>query len=194
MKLTKRIFDSKSIQKKIKFLGLKRTTDMLRAIVERHKENKRYPGKVNGAKNGEEKVCARNGIASWHIKVNGSWRKKSVFLWEQHYGKLPPASTVAFIDNNPLNCDISNLELLRKGKLSKERRQTVNRISASWMDNKYNLELIDRVRKQEEKEAIAKQPKAPEANKIKVRINPKLEIWVRPGTDTNAIKAKYATN
>lgn len=38
MKLTKRIFDSKSIQKKIKFLGLKRTTDMLRAIVERHKE------------------------------------------------------------------------------------------------------------------------------------------------------------
>ncbi|MNY51975.1 hypothetical protein D3C86_1876120 [compost metagenome] len=101
---------------------------------------------------------------------------------------------MAFIDNNPLNCDISNLELLRKGKLSKERRQTVNRISASWMDNKYNLELIDRVRKQEEKEAIAKQPKAPEANKIKVRINPKLEIWVRPGTDTNAIKAKYATN
>lgn len=39
-----------------------------------------------------------------------NWRPKGQVVWEQHYGKMPEGYVVVYLDGNPLNCDISNLE------------------------------------------------------------------------------------
>lgn len=39
------------------------------------------------------------------------WRMKQQVVWEQNYGKIPRGKIIIFLDNNSLNCDISNLYL-----------------------------------------------------------------------------------
>lgn len=39
-----------------------------------------------------------------------NWRPKGQVVWEQHHGKMPEGYVVVYLDGNPLNCDISNLE------------------------------------------------------------------------------------
>ena len=40
----------------------------------------------------------------------GNWKPKGQVVWEQHHGKVPDGYCVVYLDGNPLNCDISNLE------------------------------------------------------------------------------------
>ena len=39
-----------------------------------------------------------------------NWKPKGQVVWEQHHGKVPEGYCVVYLDGNPLNCDISNLE------------------------------------------------------------------------------------
>ena len=39
-----------------------------------------------------------------------NWMDKGRFVWEQHHGKIPEGHNIVYLDGNPLNCDISNLE------------------------------------------------------------------------------------
>lgn len=39
------------------------------------------------------------------------WKMKQQVVWEQHYGKIPKGKILIFLDNNSMNCDISNLYL-----------------------------------------------------------------------------------
>ena len=39
-----------------------------------------------------------------------NWMDKGRYVWEQHHGKIPEGHNIVFLDGNPLNCDISNLE------------------------------------------------------------------------------------
>ena len=39
-----------------------------------------------------------------------NWKAKGQVVWEQHHGKVPEGYCVVYLDGNPLNCDISNLE------------------------------------------------------------------------------------
>lgn len=39
-----------------------------------------------------------------------NWEGKERLVWEQHHGKIPEGHNIVFLDGNPLNCDISNLE------------------------------------------------------------------------------------
>lgn len=42
------------------------------------------------------------------------WRYKHKVIWEEHYGAIPPGHAVIFKDRNPLNLDISNLQMVTK--------------------------------------------------------------------------------
>lgn len=39
-----------------------------------------------------------------------NWMEKGRVVWEQHHGKIPKGHNIVYLDGNPLNCDISNLE------------------------------------------------------------------------------------
>lgn len=39
-----------------------------------------------------------------------NWMEKGHLVWEQHHGKIPEGHRIVYLDGNPLNCDISNLE------------------------------------------------------------------------------------
>lgn len=39
-----------------------------------------------------------------------NWTEKGRFVWAQHHGKIPEGHNIVYLDGNPLNCDISNLE------------------------------------------------------------------------------------
>lgn len=39
-----------------------------------------------------------------------NWKPKGQVVWEQHHGRMPNGYVVVYLDGNPLNCDISNLE------------------------------------------------------------------------------------
>jgi hypothetical protein len=45
------------------------------------------------------------------IKVNGKKVFLSRHVWEQAHGPIPPGLIITFRDNDPMNCDLSNLEL-----------------------------------------------------------------------------------
>lgn len=40
------------------------------------------------------------------------WRMKHVLEWEKHYGKKTKGKVIIFLDGNPLNTHVSNLELI----------------------------------------------------------------------------------
>lgn len=37
------------------------------------------------------------------------WKYLHVKVWEDHFGPVPKGSVISFFDDDPLNCDISNL-------------------------------------------------------------------------------------
>jgi hypothetical protein len=43
------------------------------------------------------------------IKIDGKWRKLSHYVYEQHHGRIPKGYSIIYLDNDPNNCDISNL-------------------------------------------------------------------------------------
>lgn len=60
-----------------------------------------------------------------YVKVDakGSWQPKHVIIWRSHYGEYNGRShCLWFIDRNPANCDITNLELIT-------RKESANRTS-----------------------------------------------------------------
>ena len=39
------------------------------------------------------------------------WKMKQQVVWEENYGEIPKGKIIVFLDNNSMNCDISNLYL-----------------------------------------------------------------------------------
>ena len=46
------------------------------------------------------------------VKQPSTWRKKHHVVWEQNGGLLRPGGQIVFLDNDPKNCDIRNLEVV----------------------------------------------------------------------------------
>lgn len=61
-------------------------------------------------KDGYIEIKVSDAPGDWRRK----WRLKHQWVWEQYNGPRPKDAIVTFIDNNPLNCDISNLTLINK--------------------------------------------------------------------------------
>lgn len=66
---------------------------------------------------GTEIIHNNKGTDYVYVKVdnkhNGdNWKLKQHIVWEQAHGKIPKHHTIAFLDGNTLNCELSNLMLV----------------------------------------------------------------------------------
>lgn len=111
----------KHIEKKRLYLKLKRTPEELHRIKERAKRQGIYirASKKTWATRGVKKEGTivywkrhNEGHARPFVKVKGRFILWSRWYWQKHYGKIPEGMKVAFIDGNPYNRKLSNLELI----------------------------------------------------------------------------------
>lgn len=83
-------------------------------------------------------------IAQYGIRKNGErytyelvkvaepnvWKRKSLLVWEKHYGSLPEGKMIIFLDGDTLNSDVENLYAVSCGvhfRLNKYRTMKPNR-------------------------------------------------------------------
>jgi len=184
MKLSKRRFTEENIQKKMQLLCLKRTELQLQALVEKHQKTGRYASsKKDISKDGHVKAIIINGIPHPHIRVNSIYKRQARIVYEQHYGPIPAGYKVHCKDLNTMNLNPDNLELRIAGQLNAMERLLMLKIA------KQNIEILNR------KDAVIAEPKRGNlqdtAGKIKVVVNAKLTLYVKPGTNIEALIKKY---
>jgi len=184
LKLSKRKFVKKHIEKKMVLLGLERTSEELRAIVESHKKRHRYPGRVKAHPEGAIRIWSVNGTPFEHIKINGTFTKYARHVYEQHHGPIPKGHMIVFKDCNTLNTDIRNLLVIPRKGMGKEYHRKIKRIANQ---NWNRLTLL----KTKMEPTVSRPALRPQSHKIKVTIKPGLDIYVKPGTDLNEIYRKY---
>lgn len=64
---------------------------------------------------GTETTVYEKGVKTTYIKVDkNKWKRKQVYIWEQHYGKKPESDVIVFLDGNRDNFDINNLEKITR--------------------------------------------------------------------------------
>lgn len=92
---------------------------------EETKNRMRELGKVNGTKNPIQKKDyeifdrTENGRTQKYIRLpNVHYQNRivplRVYIWQQKYGKVEPGYRIDFIDGNPQNCVIENLEMITR--------------------------------------------------------------------------------
>ena len=113
----------KHIEKKRRYLNLKRTEDQKRAIKKRNKElgcwNESAIKKwqtIGLSPIGTIKVWKVGTQKSKLIKTENGYVYLSRKLWEQHFGPIPKHKLVSYKDGNPLNCTIENLHLITRAE------------------------------------------------------------------------------
>lgn len=118
----------KHIEKKRKYMNLKRTAAEIKAIHKRNVTAGRFamcPVKAWKTRG----VFPDGTIRYWKpahtqrrypvIKVNGRYINWARWAWEKHYGAVPKGMNVVFKDGNTENLQLSNLELLTDGQLAR---------------------------------------------------------------------------
>jgi hypothetical protein len=125
-------WSKKHIEKKRRYLGLKRTDEEKRAIHRRNVEIGCFsmcPVKAweqRGIANiGEVRAWRHSGVMRMFIKTESGFVHYPPYLWEQHFGKPPEGMVVALKDGNPLNVVIDNLEL--QSRVTMMDRNTIHR-------------------------------------------------------------------
>jgi len=114
------------IEKKRRYLNLKRTDKELFQIHKRNLKNGRFA--MCAIKRWETiGVFPEGETRTWHhvsgrpfkvIKINGQFIHLNRYLWELHFGSIPEGMNVSYKDNNPLNCTIDNLTLLTDSEVA----------------------------------------------------------------------------
>lgn len=107
------------IEKKRRYLKLKRTPAEQKAIQKRNTKNgmfkmcpvKAWETRGTVAKEGDVRIWPVSGVNHKHIKINGTFVKLARYNWEQfHNKKVRKGYCITFIDGDPLNCNPENLE------------------------------------------------------------------------------------
>jgi hypothetical protein len=149
----------KHIEKKRKYLQLKRTPEQLRVIKDRAIEKGVY---LDGLKRTwlQRGVSADGSIRYWKyanserrypvIKVDGKWTQWARYTWQKHNGSIPAGYNIVFKNNNAQDLWVDNLEMVTDAEVA--RRNTVM-ASKSLSDNYIigilshrDLELRDLIR------------------------------------------------
>lgn len=115
---------NKHIEKKRRYLKLKRTDAEKEAIQQRNVDNGRFlmcPVKrwatTGQAKEGEIRMWReQSGRFVPRIKTNGRFIHWNRWAWEQNYGPIPEGMSVCFKDDDPTNMDPDNLILLTRAE------------------------------------------------------------------------------
>lgn len=118
-------WSKRHIEKKRRYLKLKRTDEEKKNIFIRNKEMGRFNSCAINAWKTRGSANEIGTIVHWkvrqrqylHIKTNNGYEKYHVYLWNQINGNIPKGFNVTFIDGNTLNCTIDNLELLSDADL-----------------------------------------------------------------------------
>jgi hypothetical protein len=132
----------KHIEKKRKYLKLKRTAADHRKIKDRAISKgvyieglKKMWAKRGVAKEGEIRYWKANGTNRLFpvIKINGRFTHWTPYAWEKHFGKIPDGKNVVFKDRNPFNLDPNNLELVTNAELARKN----SKISSQGLSDNY---------------------------------------------------------
>lgn len=103
----------KHIEKKRRYLGLKRTVEeqfLIRTGRFNAADYKEFNGKE--FKQGSKRLWMSNGKWYWMIKINGRFIKYHRYRWEKFRGKIPKGMKLVFLDGNTLNVKLSNLAVM----------------------------------------------------------------------------------
>lgn len=128
------------IEKKRRYLKLKRTEAQIKAIHQRNVDNgnflqcaiKRWE-KTGQAIEGEIRFWRSNyGRFIPMIKINGSFIPWNRWAWEDAFGEIPENMNVVFKDNNPRNITIENLVLMSNEELG---IKNISKASVELSDN-----------------------------------------------------------
>lgn len=93
---------------------------------------------------GSERV-GKDGYLQIKVAEPNKWQQKNVYIYEQHYGKVPKGHKVVFLDQNSRNFDISNLALVSNGEMLKLNQY--HRLSENAEVSKVNITLTKLERK-----------------------------------------------
>lgn len=124
----------KHIEKKRKYLNLKRTKSQIDAIRQRNKKRGAWLGTTTWetrgvAPDGEIRLWKasynkKNGDSTFYkvVKIDGKFHHYAHYLWSQVYGKMKPGHVVGFKDRDNLNCTIENLECITRAEHARRNR------------------------------------------------------------------------
>lgn len=137
----------KHIEKKRRYLNLKRTKQEKLNILERNKKRGVYlqgvrkMWKTRGAREIDAEVTWDiNGYPTRYVKTASGYRKLAHLVWEKLHGPMPKGGVLIHKDGDQLNCDPGNLELITRAELSK-RNHNARKISQS-LKKTYEMERI----------------------------------------------------
>lgn len=189
-----RIITIKNVQKKMQLLGIKRTSDECKLIVQNHKKNgvyKESTARVVAAgkryfPNGFIKPVVKGNSVVMKIKIDGKFKCYNRYRYEQLYGKIPNGYKVYPKDYNFRNIEDDNLVLKKAtGNTNAERKLYQKHYDEYFKEGSQNNPKIIPI----EKKTI---PEELKINLISVKIG-KTIIKVKPGTNIAALKARYET-
>lgn len=111
----------KHIEKKRKYLNLKRTEMQLFRIKLRNIDQGRMDGLNWTATHMRRRIrigtCITRTINGYKVKlvrIQGGFRKLAHVNYEKHIGPIPSGKMLILKDNNPLNCEPENLEMVSR--------------------------------------------------------------------------------
>lgn len=183
----------KQVEKKMKLMKLQRTADERKKIIDGHKKKGTYH-KANldrwekkKAKEGDLHVQLAHGVPRVMIKIDGLFTPYARYRYRELHGEIPQGMKVYFKDMNPLNINDDNLILKKGSGLNKVERELFRKSINEYMksQNKDTVNVPARA------PVLPIPPSPSTTNKIAVKVNDKTTIWVRPGTDIDAIKKRY---
>lgn len=183
-----RVFTKKQVNKKMILLKISRTSAQLQHIINNH-INKGTYRKANLERwetkkiaEGKTKVQVINGRPQVSIKQNGVLKAYARVRYAQLHGEIAPGVKIYFKDMNPLNIEDDNL-IARKGS-----RLTVKEQKLYKANCKVYFESL--------KQPITPQVIEPITTSftglIAVRINARTVVNVKPGTNIEKLKERYA--
>lgn len=112
-------WSKKHIEKKRRYLKLKRTPEMIEQIHSRNTKNGRFS--VSHWKRWFEKEAKPGHEVVWHVDKypvvmvkmdDGKYKKKAHIIWESINGPIPKKMNIIHLDDNQLNCEIENLRMV----------------------------------------------------------------------------------
>jgi hypothetical protein len=111
-----RIFNKKTIEKKMNLLKIYRTDQDLLIIKEGHKKQKHYGGRPRSYPIGKISIIRTHNGKRYYIKIDsGKLVPYARILYKSTFGPIPVGMVIRFKDGNPMNCKPENLYAGKRG-------------------------------------------------------------------------------
>lgn len=166
----------KHIEKKRKYLGLRRTDRQLFNIRLRNIDQGRMDG-LNWSKKPIRRMlrygtCIIRNINGYKVKlvrVKGGFKKLAHINYEKQFGPIPKGHMIIMKDGNSLNCEVENLELVTRTKFAEMIRETDGAIA--WVMSMSGKAMRNGTRKDAKlHRALMKRPDLLEAKRQQLRL------------------------